>query len=85
MLLPRLECNHSRSEKFRLKAQIPTLCSPPLTPGQQEERVVIYRKNVFAWEQSPALLPAPPIIGGGLYFVPGWPGILIAVKPLHRR
>jgi hypothetical protein len=44
---------------------------------------VIYRKNVFAWEQIARLVAGAAIIGGGLYFVPGWPGILIAVAGLY--
>jgi hypothetical protein len=39
---------------------------------------VFYRKNVFAWEQAVRIVAGIAMIGGGLAFVPGWPGYLAA-------
>jgi hypothetical protein len=52
---------------------------------QQNEQgaEMLYRKNVFAWEQVVRLLAGAAMVGGGLWGLPGWPGYLLAAAGLY--
>ena len=39
---------------------------------------MFYRKNLFAWEQMLRLIAGAAMIAGGLIYLPGWPGYLVA-------
>lgn len=40
---------------------------------------MLYRKNLFAWEQMLRIIVGLAMIGGGLVTLAGWPGWLVAV------
>lgn len=44
---------------------------------------MFYRKNVYAWEQIVRFIAGAAMIAGGLYFLPGWPGYLVAAAGLY--
>ena len=44
---------------------------------------MLYRKNVFAWEQVVRLVAGAAMIAGGLWALPGWPGYLVAAAGLY--
>jgi hypothetical protein len=46
------------------------------------ETAMLYRKNLFAWEQILRLVAGAAMIGGGLWALPGWPGYLVAAGGL---
>ena len=41
---------------------------------------MLYRKNLFAWEQMLRIIAGVAMIGGGLIYLPGWPGYLVAAS-----
>lgn len=43
---------------------------------------MLYRKNLFSWEQVLRLAAGAAMIGGGLIWLPGWPGYLLAAAGL---
>lgn len=44
---------------------------------------MFYRKNVFAWEQAVRLIAGTAMIAGGLVYLPGWPGYVVAAAGLY--
>lgn len=44
---------------------------------------MLYRKNVFAWEQVVRLIGGAAMIAGGLIWLPGWPGYAVAAVGLY--
>jgi Protein of unknown function (DUF2892) len=44
---------------------------------------MFYRKNVFAWEQVVRFIAGIAMIAGGLIYLPGWPGYLVAASGLY--
>ena len=44
---------------------------------------MFYRKNVFAWEQVVRFIAGIAMIAGGLIYLPGWPGYLVAAGGLY--
>ena len=40
---------------------------------------MFYRKNLFAWEQLLRIVVGLAMVGGGLIYLAGWPGWLVAV------
>jgi len=43
---------------------------------------MLYRKNLFAWEQMARIVVGAAMIVGGLWGLPGWPGYLLAAGGL---
>ncbi|MEO6015133.1 MAG: DUF2892 domain-containing protein [Devosia sp.] len=43
---------------------------------------MFYRKNLYSWEQIARIVAGAAMIGGGLYFLPGWQGWLVAASGL---
>ena len=41
---------------------------------------MFYRKNLIAWEQMLRVLAGLALVGGGLIYLPGWPGYLLAAS-----
>ena len=39
---------------------------------------MLYRKNLYSWEQMLRLIGGVAMAGGGLWFLPGWPGYVVA-------
>ena len=44
---------------------------------------MLYRKNVFAWEQVVRFIAGGAMIAGGLLYLPGWPGYVVAASGLY--
>jgi hypothetical protein len=55
----------------------------PLLQQDNKEAAMLYRKNVFAWEQVLRLIGGVAMIVGGLWGLPGWPGYLLAAAGLY--
>ena len=41
---------------------------------------MLYRKNLFAWEQILRIIAGAAMVGGGLIYLPGWPGYAVAAS-----
>ncbi len=41
-----------------------------------------YRKNLYAWEQVVRLIAAAAMVGGGIFWLGGWPGWALAAAGL---
>jgi DUF2892 family protein len=50
---------------------------------RQWERIVFYRKNVYAWEQIVRFVVGAAMIGGGFYYLAGWTAWLVAALALY--
>ena len=50
---------------------------------RQWERIVFYRKNVYAWEQIVRFVVGAAMIGGGFYYLAGWTAWLVAALGLY--
>jgi hypothetical protein len=44
---------------------------------------MLYRKNVYAWEQIVRFIAGGAMIAGGLYVLSGWPAWLVAGAGLY--
>jgi len=44
---------------------------------------MLYRKNVFAWEQVVRFIAGAAMIAGGLIYLPGWLGYAVAAGGIY--